>query len=62
MENFQDKIKKYYNSFNKEKFTNTPPNTRLSLQKFKHFQHFGISLKIDFQYFLSIILINETYY
>lgn len=38
MENFQDKIKKYYNSFNKEKFTNTPPNTRVSLQKFKHFQ------------------------
>ena len=38
MEHFKDRISKYYKSFNREKFTDVPKNTRLSLQKFKHFK------------------------
>ena len=38
MDHFKNKIREYYRSFNKERFTSTPKNTRLSLEKFKHFK------------------------
>ena len=38
MEHFKSKIKNYYRSFDKERFTNVPKNSRLSLEKFKFFK------------------------
>jgi hypothetical protein len=38
MEHFKSKIKNYYKSFDRERFTNVPKNSRLSLEKFKFFK------------------------
>lgn len=38
MDHFKSKIKEYYRSFDKEKFTDVPKNSRLSLEKFQYFK------------------------
>ena len=38
MEHFKSKIKNYYRSFDRERFTDVPKNSRLSLEKFKFFK------------------------
>ena len=38
MEHFQSKIRNYYRSFDRERFTDVPKNTRVSLEKFKFFK------------------------
>ena len=38
MDHMKHKIKEYYRSFNQEKFTDTPKNSRHALEKFKHFK------------------------
>lgn len=38
MEHFKSKIKTYYNSFDRERFTDVSKNTRVSLEKFKFFK------------------------
>lgn len=38
MEHFKSKIKNYYNSFDRERFTDVSKNTRVSLEKFKFFK------------------------
>jgi len=38
MKHMKHKITEYYRSFDKEKFSNTPKNSRHALDKFKHFK------------------------
>jgi hypothetical protein len=38
IDHFKDKVSKYYRSFNKDKFTNVPKNSRISLEKFNFFK------------------------
>ena len=38
MNHMKHKISEYYKSFDKERFTNTPKNSRHALEKFQHFK------------------------
>ena len=38
MEHFKSKIRNYYRSFDRERFTDVPKNSRVSLEKFKFFK------------------------
>lgn len=38
MDHFKSKIRDYYRSFDRERFTDVPKNTRASLEKFKFFK------------------------